>query len=164
MRAELGGALPNLRSFGPKTANGVQPPFPFDWAFCPGLGAILGKKCLFLAQNCADLGGHLPTWRHRPGPPPLIFLLKTCIWQGNHIGTRMAKVESSPRRWEGAMGKTRLKMVMLPTCWLEGLGASCRPSAFPTVVTRLLTGKVVRDVAVRSVGAQPLLAVRTIPA
>ena len=30
------------------------------WAFCPGLGAILGEKWPFLAQNCADLGG-----RHR---------------------------------------------------------------------------------------------------
>ena len=28
-----------------------------------GLGAILGEKWLLLAQNCADLGGHLPTWR-----------------------------------------------------------------------------------------------------
>ena len=51
--------------------------FPFVWAFRPGLGAILGEKWLFLAQNCADLGGHLPTWRHCPGPPPVSFWLKT---------------------------------------------------------------------------------------
>ena len=52
-------------------------------------------------------------------------------------------------------------MAMLPTCWLEGLGPCSKPSAAPTVVTRVLTGQVVRDVAVRSVGAQPPLAVRT---
>ena len=72
----------------------------------PGFGAILGEKWLFLAQNRADLGGHLATWRHRPGPPPVSFWLKTWIWQGHHLGSRMAKVESSPRRWEGAMAKT----------------------------------------------------------
>ena len=38
-----------------------------QWEFHPGLGAVLGEKWLFLAKNCADLGGHLPTWRHRPG-------------------------------------------------------------------------------------------------
>ena len=72
----------------------------------PEFWAILGEKWLFLAQNCADLGGHLPTWRPRPGPPPVSFWLKTWIWQGHHLGSRMAKVESSPRRWEGAMAKT----------------------------------------------------------
>ena len=36
------------------------------------------------------------------------------------------------------------------------------PSAVPIVVTRVFTGKVVRDVAVRSVRAQPLLAVSAI--
>ena len=74
--------------------------------FCPGLGAILGEKWLLLAQNCADLGGHLLTWRPRPGPPPVTFWLKTWIWQGHNLGSRMAKVESSPRHWEGAMAKT----------------------------------------------------------
>ena len=67
---------------------------------------FLGEKQPFFAQNCADLGGHLPTWRHRPGPPPVGFWLKTWIWQGHHLGSRMAKVESSPRRWEGAVAKT----------------------------------------------------------
>ena len=47
-------------------------------------------------MHCADLGGHLPTWRPRPGPPPVSFWLKTWIWQGHHLGSRMAKVESSP--------------------------------------------------------------------
>ena len=65
--------------------------------FRPGLGAFLGEKWLFLAKNCAVLGGHLPTWRHRPGPPPVNFWLNTWIWQGHHLGSRMAKVESGPR-------------------------------------------------------------------
>ena len=64
----------------------------------PSLGALFGEKWLFLAQNCADLGGHLPNWPPRPGPPPVSFWLKTWIWQGHHLGSRMAKVESSPRR------------------------------------------------------------------
>ena len=81
-------------------------PFPFVWAFRPGFGAILGEKWLFLAQNGADLGGHPPTWRTRPGPPPVSLWLKTWIRQGHQLGSRMAKVESSPRRREGAMAKT----------------------------------------------------------
>ena len=72
----------------------------------PGFGCYFGEKWLFLAQNCAELGGHLLTWRPRPGPPSVSFWLKTWIWQGNNLGSRMAKVESSPRRWEGAMAKT----------------------------------------------------------
>ena len=47
----------------------IRPLISFVSAFRPGLGAILGEKWLFLAQNSADLGGHLPTWRHRPGRP-----------------------------------------------------------------------------------------------
>ena len=82
------------------------PLFRFSWAFCPSFGAISGEKWLFLAQNCADLGGHLPTWRPRPGPPPVSFWLKTQIWQGHQEGSRMAKVVSRSRRWEGAMAKT----------------------------------------------------------
>ena len=53
-------------------------------------------------------------------------------------------------------------MVMPPTCCLKGLGACCRPSTVPTVVTRILTDKIARNVAVRSIGAQPVVAVRTI--
>ena len=76
----------------------------------PRFGGYFRPKMafFFFAQSCADLGGHLPTWRPRPGPPPVSFFfwLKTWIWQGHHLGSRMAKVESSPRRWEGAMAKT----------------------------------------------------------
>ena len=46
---------------------------------------------------------------------------------------------------------------------LEGFGVCCMPSAVPTVVTRVLTGQVVRDIGARNVRAQPLLAVRAIP-
>ena len=58
-----------------------------------GLGAMLGQKRLFWGTKCAVLEGHLPTWRPRPGAPPVIFWLKTWIWQGHHLGSRMARVE-----------------------------------------------------------------------
>ena len=83
-----------------------------QWEFCPGLGAILGEKWLFLAQNCADLGGHLPTWRHRPGPPLVSFQLKTWIWQGHHLGSKMATWAKDPKRWDGAMAKTAWRRVV----------------------------------------------------
>ena len=79
---------------------------PFVCAFRAGLGAILGEKWLFLAQNCADLGGHLPTWRHRPGPPPVSFWLKTWIWQGHHQGSKMATWAKDLKRWDGAEANT----------------------------------------------------------
>ena len=43
--------------------------------------------------RAAIVGGHLPTWRPRPGAPPVSFWLKTWIWQGHHLGSRMARVE-----------------------------------------------------------------------
>ena len=58
----------------------------------PGFWGCLGEKLLFLAQTCADLGGHLPTWRPRPGPPLVSFQLKTWIWQGHHLGFKMVRV------------------------------------------------------------------------
>ena len=79
---------------------------PSFGCFEPLLGLFWAKIGCFWPKNCADLGGHLPTWRHRPGPPPVSLWLKTWIWQGHHLGSRMAKVESGPRRWEGAMAKT----------------------------------------------------------
>ena len=48
-------------------------------------------------------------------------------------------------------------MAMLPTCWLEGFGACSKPSAARTVVTRVLTGQVGRDVAVSALGPNHLL-------
>ena len=41
----------------------------YDWVS----GPFLGQKRLFWGTKCAVLGGHLPTWRPRPGVPPLIF-------------------------------------------------------------------------------------------
>ena len=69
-------------------------------------GLSWAKNGCFGGTKCAVLGGHLPTWRLRPGPPPVSFWLKTWIWQGHHLGSRMARVESSPGRCGGAMAKT----------------------------------------------------------
>ena len=78
----------------------------------PGLGGYFGRKWLFLAQNSADWGGHLPTWRHRPGPPPVSFWLKTWIWQRHHLGSKMATWANDPKRWDGAMAKTARRRVV----------------------------------------------------
>ena len=86
---------------------------PSFGCFEPLLGLFWAKKWLFLAQNCADLGGHLPTWRPRPGPPPVSFWLKTWIWQGHHLGSKMATWANDPRRWDGAMAKTARRSVVV---------------------------------------------------
>ena len=60
----------------------------------PGFwGLFWAKKGCFWPKNCAVLGGHLQTWRPRPGAPPVSFRLRTWIWQGHHLGSRMARVE-----------------------------------------------------------------------
>ena len=100
---------------------------PSFGCFEPLLGLFWAKNGCFLAQNCADLGGHHPTWRPRPGPPPLSFWLKTRIWQGNHLGSRMAKVEPGPRCWEGAMAKTARRRAC---CCLLLLVACCLLAKF----------------------------------
>ena len=41
------------------------------FASLTGFGGCFGRKMQFLAQNCVDLGRHLPTWRLRPEPPPV---------------------------------------------------------------------------------------------
>ena len=87
-----------------------------------GFGGCFERKMAVFAQNCADLGGHLPTWRHRPGPPPVSFWLKTWIWQSHHLGCRMAKIESGPRRWEGAMAKTARRRVACLLAKFKGRG------------------------------------------
>ena len=89
----------------------------------PGFGGYFGRKGLFLAQNNADLGGHLPTWRHRPGPPLVSFWLKTWIWQGHHLGSKMATWANDPKRWHGAMAKTARRRVAC--CCLLLLVACC---------------------------------------
>ena len=64
-----------------------------DLAVSTGFRGGFGPKKAVWGSKCADLGGHLPTWRPRPGPPPVSFWLKTWIWQGHHLGSRMARVE-----------------------------------------------------------------------
>ena len=76
-----------------QATHGRQPLFFFVWAFCPGFGAILSEKWLFWGTKCGVLEGHLPTWRLRPGAPAVSVWLKTWIWQGHHLGSRMARVE-----------------------------------------------------------------------
>ena len=92
---------------------------PSFGCFASLLGLFFGEKWLFLAQNCADLGGHLPTWRHRPGPPPVSFWLKTWIWQGHHLEPKMATWANDPKRWDGALAKTaRRRVVVVVACLL----------------------------------------------
>ena len=62
---------------------------PFDWVS----GPFWAKKGCFWGIKCTALHGHLPTWRPRPGAPPVSFGLKTWIWQGHHVGSTMARVE-----------------------------------------------------------------------
>ena len=84
----------------------------------PGFGGYFGRKWLFLAQNSADLGEHRPTWSHRPGPPLVSFWLKTRIWQGHHLGSKMATWANNPKRWDGAMAKTARRRVGACCCLL----------------------------------------------
>ena len=77
----------------------------------PGFGCYFGRKWLFLAQNNADLGGHLPTWRHRPGPPLVSFWLETCIGQGLHLGSKKVTWANDPKRSHGAIVKTARRRV-----------------------------------------------------
>ena len=71
-----------------------EPPRPpYQWSL-GGAGGQPGPRT-----------GHLLTWRHRPGPPPVNFWLKTWIWQGHYLSTRMAKVQSNRRPLEGEMAK-----------------------------------------------------------
>ena len=66
----------------------------------PGFwGLFWAKIGCFLAQNRANLGGHLPTWHPRPGPPPVSSWLKTWIWQGHHLDSKMATWAKDPKRW-----------------------------------------------------------------
>ena len=62
-------------------------------AVLTGFWGRFGPKRLFWGTNCTVLGGHLPSWRPRPGAPPVSFWLKTWIWQGHHLGNDLARVE-----------------------------------------------------------------------
>ena len=94
------------------------------WSGFNGLRAVLGEKRLFWGTNCAVLGGHLPTWRPRPGAPPVIFWLKTWIWQGHHLGSRMARLGKDVRRCDGAMAKTERRSVACLLARFKGRGCS----------------------------------------
>ena len=61
------------------------PCVPFDW--------VLGQKKLFWGTKCAVVGEHLPTCRPHHVTPPPSFWLKNWIWQGHHLGNRMATAE-----------------------------------------------------------------------
>ena len=86
---------------------------PSFGCFGPVLGLFWAKNGCFLAQNCADLGGHLPTWRHRPGPPPGSLWLKNWIRQGHDLGSGMATQAKDPKRWDGAMAETTRRRVVV---------------------------------------------------
>ena len=79
-------------------------------------GLFWAEKWLFLAQKCADLEGHLPTSRDRPGAPPVSFWLKPWIWQGHHLGSQMATWAKDPKRWDGAMAKKARRRVVVACC------------------------------------------------
>ena len=53
-------------------------------------GQLWAKKGCFGAQNAQFWEG---TSRAAPPAPPVSFWLKTGIWQGHHLGSRMARVE-----------------------------------------------------------------------
>ena len=61
---------------------------PSFGCFEPLLGLFWAKNGCFWPKTA-----QLPTWRHRPGPPPVSLWLKTWIWQGHHLGSRVARVE-----------------------------------------------------------------------
>ena len=59
-----------------------------------GFQGRFGPKKAALGHKISSfLEGHLPTWRAGPGAPPLTFWLNTWIWQGHHLGSRMARVK-----------------------------------------------------------------------
>ena len=76
----------------------------------PVFGGSFGRK---MAVFGPKLRGHLTTWRHRPGPPPVSFWLKTWIWQGNQLGSKMATWAKDPKRWDGAMAITAWRRVVV---------------------------------------------------
>ena len=86
----------------------------FDWVS----GAFWAKNACFWGTKYALLGGHIQTWLPCPEAPPVSFLLKTWIWQGHHLGSKMATWAKDPRRWEGAMAKMACRRVVACCCLL----------------------------------------------
>ena len=58
-----------------------------------GLWGSFGPRKAVLGHKMRSFGGHLPTWRLCPGASPVSFWLKTRIWQGHHLGSRIPRVE-----------------------------------------------------------------------
>ena len=59
----------------------------------------------------STLTTHLPTWRHCPGPPPVSWRLKIWIWEGHVSMQKKARVEESPKRWDGVMAEMERRSV-----------------------------------------------------
>ena len=55
-------------------------------------GLFWAKKGCFGAQNAQFWEGTSRLGAPRPGAPPVSLWLKTWIWQGHHLGCRMARV------------------------------------------------------------------------
>ena len=94
---------------------GAQP-FYAVWPFLNGLQGRFGPKMAVFGPKNTDLGGHLPTWRLCPGAPWASFWLKTWVWQGHHLGSRMARVEQSPKRWNRVRPNTERRVACCCCC------------------------------------------------
>ena len=91
---------------------------PSFGCFEPLLGLFWAKNGCFWPKTAQIWEGTSQPGATAFGPPPVNFWLKTWIWQGHHLGCRMSKVESGPRRWEGAMAKTARRRVVVVACLL----------------------------------------------
>ena len=76
----------------------------------PGFWGNFGRKMAVSGPKLRRFGRAPPDLA--PPPRAATGAFKTWIWQGHHLGSRMAKVESGPRRWEGAMAKTARRRVV----------------------------------------------------
>ena len=90
---------------------------PSFGCFEPLLGLFWAKNGCFWPKTAQIWEGTSQLW-HRPGPPPVSFWLKTWIWQGHHLGSKMATWGKDPKRWDGAMAKTARRRVVVACCLL----------------------------------------------
>ena len=58
-----------------------------------GFGGCFGRKKAALGHKMRSFGRAPPDLAPPTGAPPVSFWLKTWIWQGHHLGSRMARVE-----------------------------------------------------------------------
>ena len=85
---------------------------------CLGFRAVLGQKRLFSGTKCAVLGGHLRTWRPRPGAQVVIFWLKTWIWQGSRLWDGQSRVEPGAMRRSNGQNEKEKCLLLLLACLL----------------------------------------------